>query len=226
MSKLRLLIKSLLREMIEDKRGHFSQRVFDKLQSDHTTFPGKYTDFEKKVMDAIAFLRQIEVKTQVNMGISFVCPNVFTYKDDSKESGSSSGDKLWIVSQGNVLETVMFGSGNYIPRSVRDVNSIVISYEDFYNYFAKKGNLTIDIEDEDKLRNYGRNKNKVVNPQRIEQIVPINGVKWVVEGEILRMRNNPKVSHNVFDALDGKIEGLVLSEETKKLIWSILESQE
>jgi hypothetical protein len=215
-NKLRIVIRSLIKEAI--MTNHFRERKDMRLDSEDSDFPGHFPNFKKNVFDAIDFLeKKVDFEKDLSLAIWLRCPQVFTAYDKQKNEKSVGNRLYFIVRNGNELTTLLFEN----PERKRDLSTdYYVPFFDLQDYVLT--NNKSYLTDKDIKRILNKNKPVVVKPA--ELIYNVNAKKWVFdkEKETFFLRNDPKKIYNVYDILDNKIDGVILSQEQKDEILSFL----
>jgi len=107
--------------------------------------------------------------------------------------GGSQGNQFWVIIRNNSIDTLMLRMSNQTYNNVSNARDVRVDYaiKDFNKYIKQIEKSKI--------------KKKQTNIRREKQpIVPINGVKWVVDinREIIYKKNKPSVNHRVIDMID------------------------
>ncbi len=226
MLNIRKLIRESLERLfveMEENNPHFRERVFDRFQSDKTTFRDERKEIKDIVMGNIDFLRKVNIDTQDNIGFLLIKgPNKYVYHRElpNGEIEHSEGVFVWAVVRGNSLETVVFGDAAYKPKNTQ-IQLTVDKLRD-YIYNENGGNFNITEKDIRKILTPKKAQNAEQKPKDI--IINVKGVKWVLDPkqELLIKKNNPSIKVNVWDILEDKTEEMIIDEPTKEEIMSYL----
>jgi hypothetical protein len=214
-NKLRIVIRSLIKEAIMS--NHFRQRRDMRLDSSDSDFPGYYPNFKQTVDDAIDFLqKKVDFDKSLTIGIWLRCPQTYTAYDRIKNEKSAGSRLYLVINIGNVLDTLIFEKPEKTPLAVK----YYVAFEDLKNYVIDNNKSYLVEKDIKSILN--KKKPVVVKPA--ELIYNVNAKKWVFDKEkqTFFLRNDPKKSYNVYDILDDKIEGVILSPEQKDEILGYL----
>lgn len=209
-------IERIYQEMVERPDKHFSKRAYDRLDSPNTDFPGKYEGFGDEVRKNIKFLRDLDVTFNGKVDIFMQAPQVYTYKDP--ETGKkSSGDVIWFFASNNELDSLVFAD----KSRVSGLATLTIDIDKLKSYIAQKGEMVLDEKD---LRKLTSKPTEIKPPKPKQNIVMIGGTAYVVDvdnGTIYK-KNNPKVTFDVWDVVDGKEEELAIDNKVKDEILAYL----
>jgi hypothetical protein len=188
-----------------------------RLDSTDTDFPGDYPNFKETVYDTIDFLeKKVDFDKSLTLGIWLRCPQTYTAYDRRKNEKSVGSRLYFVINIGNELETLMFEK----PERMRLTVEYYVPFEDLKKYVIDNNKSYLIDKDIRAILN--KNKPVVVKPA--ELIYNVNAKKWVFDKEkqTFFLRNDPKKSYNVYDILDDKIEGVILSPEQKDEILGYL----
>lgn len=204
---IRKLIREVIDSIFETRSGtayekHFNDRVFDRLESEYTNFTNESSSIKQSVFDSIDFLKKLNFPRQDNIGILILKgPKKYVYhKIVDGKIEHSEGNYVWVIVRGNDLETVVFGSSDYIPKNVQ-IKFTIDKIRD-YVINEKGGDFNLTEKDLNKMQLKKVVQKQVDKPK--ENIVTIDGVKWIVDDkeEKIYKKNNKDVVFNVYDFID------------------------
>lgn len=226
MNNIRKLIRETLERLMsemEENIPHFRERVYDRLESDDTTFRNEKKNIKDIVFDNLKFLKKVNIETQDSIGfLIFKGPNRYIYHRElpNGKIEHSEGSFIWAVVRGNYLETLVFGDPNYKPQNT----NIILYVDKLIDYIENENNGNFNITEKDirKLLMPKQAQKTEQKPQ--DEIINIKGVKWLLDKkqEVLIKKNNPTVKVNVWDVLEDKIEDMIIDDKTKEEIMSFL----
>lgn len=219
-------IRKIIREAIErlfaemDEKDHFGDRVYDRLESDDTTFKNEKQPIKDVVFKNIQFLRDLNLQSNANVGFLVMrSPNKYIYHRITIEGKieHSEGKFIWAVARFDELETIVFGDASYTPKNTQ-IHLTVDQVRD-YVFNKKGGDMTITAKD---IRRMQTPEAQPEAPKSI--IINMLGTKWVLDPakEIFFKKNKPSETISVWDVLDDKIEGVAIDQEIKDVILSNL----
>jgi len=218
MNPIRKIIREALERLFKemDEKDHFGDRVYDRLDSDDTTFKDEKQPIKDAVYKNIEFLRKLNLKSNANVGFLVMkSPNKYVYHRVTPESKieHSEGKFIWAVARFDELETIVFGDASYVPKNTQ-IHLVVDQVRD-YVYNKKGGDMTITAKD---IRSMLAPTAKPEAEKGI--IINMLGTKWVLDpaNETFYKKNKPSEIVSVWDVLDNKIEGVEIDEETKDAI--------
>lgn len=220
---LKSWIRSILLEMTEpidsDGKPHFSKRQKTRLEDRKTTdFPKGHEDFEQKVKDAIEFLKRkvtVTWEKEIKMSIWFRCPTVYTAVNDT--GSLSAGNRLWIITKGNMLITLIFERPGKVPPGT----VLSIRWEDLENYIKTNNRYTLTIEDYKILK--GEDKEEEKESKEVE-FRSLDNKRYGLDKEtsMIYRKNNPAISYSAWDVVEDRLETNLFDQETKDKILGIL----
>ena len=222
MNPIRKIIREALERLFKEmeEKDHFGDRVYDRLDSDDTTFKDEKQSIKDAVYKNIEFLRKLNLKSNANVGFLVMkSPNKYVYHRVTPEGKieHSEGKFIWAVARFDELETIVFGDASYVPKNTQ-IHLVVDQVRD-YVYNKKGGDMTITAKD---IRSMLA---PIAKPEAEKGII-INmlGTKWVLDpaNETFYKKNKPSEIVSVWDVLDNKIEGVAIDEEIKDAILSNL----
>jgi hypothetical protein len=218
MNPIRKIIREALERLFKemDEKDHFGDRVYDRLDSDDTTFKDEKQPIKDAVYKNIEFLRKLNLKSNANVGFLVMkSPNKYVYHRVTPEGKieHSEGKFIWAVARFDELETIVFGDASYVPKNTQ-IHLVVDQVRD-YVYNKKGGDMTITAKD---IRSMLAPTAKPEAEKGI--IINMLGTKWVLDpaNETFYKKNKPSEIVSVWDVLDNKIEGVEIYEETKDAI--------
>ena len=199
---LRLEIRRILSEAFATP--HFKERVFDRLESDSTTFRNEKPEIKKVVRDAIEFVEKVNFPGQDNIGILLMkSPNKYIY--DRYAAGGkhehSEGNFIWAVVRANDMETIIFNDFKYKPQNTQ--MQFTIDRLRSYIMDTKKGDFNLTDKDLKRLLAPAHKQGEVPTEPELPMI-NIGGVKYVVDtkNEKIYKKNNPAAIMNLYSFLD------------------------
>lgn len=223
LNKLRKIIREeierLYQEMVERPDRHFEKREYERLYSSNTDFPRGDETFFEQVKKDILFLRDITVTFKGKLDIFKRAPMVFTHIDP--DTGKrNQGNIIWFFTSNNELDSLVFADS----ERVSGLATLTIEIGQLKDYVNKTGKKVLDDQDLKELKKLVK-KPQEAKPEKPKQnIVKINGTPYVVDKEnsTLFKKNDPKVSYDVYEALEDEIEGLEIDSKTKDEILAYL----
>jgi hypothetical protein len=222
MKNLRKIIRESLERLFTemDEIPHFGDRVYDRLESDDTTFKDEKQSIKDIAFENIEFLRKLNFKSNANVGFLVLkSHNKYVYHRvlSNGTIEHSEGKFMWAVARFDELETIVFGDASYTPRNTQI--HLTVDQVRSYVFNEKGGDMTITAKD---IR---RMQTPDAKPE-VSKGVVVNmlGTKWVLdpEKEIFFKKNKPSETVSVWDVLEDKIEGVTTDEATKDEIMSHL----
>ena len=144
---------------------------------------------------------------------------VFTHIDP--DTGKrNQGNIIWFFTSNNELDSLVFADS----ERVSGLATLTIEIGQLKDYVNKTGKKVLDDQDLKELKKLVK-KPQEAKPEKPKQnIVKINGTPYVVDKENLTLfkKNDPKVSYDVYGALEDEIEGLEIDSKTKDEILAYL----
>jgi len=214
--KIKKIIKEIVSNFLEaNDKGHFKQRIFDRLQSDFTNFTKEKKELQDVVRNGIEFLKKVRFPGQDNVGVLLLKgPSVYVYHNviDGKVE-HSEGRFVWVVIRANDLETIVFGDMNYVPKNTQ----IHLTIDRIKDYIINEKKSDFNLTEKDLVRLQTKIRSSVAAVEKPkENIVIINGTKWIVDekNERIYKKNNPDVSYDVYgfmEKVDEKLQDEILS---------------
>lgn len=227
MNQIRQIIRESLERLYLEVvvRPHFKERVYDRLESDSTTFKDEKLVVKDIVFNNIKFLEEVNIDTLDNIAFLLIKgPNKYVYHREipGKATEHSEGPYVWAITRGNFLETVVFGDAGYVPKNTQ-IQLTVDRLRNFI-YDENNGKMTLTKHDIEKLTTPSHKKTQSSEPKKQEIVINILGTKWVLDpkNETMFKKNKPSDSVSVWDLLDDKIENLTIDQDTKDEIMSHL----
>jgi uncharacterized protein YlzI (FlbEa/FlbD family) len=213
---IRQIIREELNKVFEAfPTAHFNERVIDRLKGDYTNFTNESPHLQKIVFDSIEFLKKVNFPGQDNIGILLLKgPNKYIYHhvDNRGNVEHSEGRFIWAIIRANDIETLMLRNINDVPKNTQ----IRLTIDKLKNYVVNDKHLDYNLTEKD-LRKLQLNlKIEPISNKPKENIVVINGVKWVVDDveEEIYKKNNQNIKYNIYDFVetaDEKLQDEILS---------------
>ena len=207
MYNLRKSIRKLIFEALDTP--HFKERVYDRLESDNTSFAKEKSLIKDIIYKDIQFLKKVNFPGQDNIGILlFKGPNNYRYeKQVDGKTEISSGSFVWVVIRANDLETIVFGDHQYIPRNTQ----IQLNINKLKSYIEQKKGMDFNLTDKDLKYIQSWNpdiKNEPKEKSTNEVILNINGIKYIFDKEkkVIYKKNNPLEKSKIDDVFDSLSE--------------------
>ena len=195
MKNLRILIRKLIAEAVKVK--HFNNRVFDRLQSEYSTFSNEKENIKELVLEMTNYLSTITFTGQENIAIRLFRGNYYVYNKilESGEIEHSEGTYIYVIIRGNDLETVVFGSQSYKASNVE----FIFDFKQIKSYIEQEKNGKRELTRNDiiklsKSSNF-HNKKEIVPIEKNNinlRDIKIDGVNYVVNitNGIMIQKNN------------------------------------
>ncbi len=214
---LRKEIRNILKEAIVTR--HFTDRMFDRLGSDYTTFRHEKQEIKDRVQSAIEFIKNVNFPGQDNIGILLMkSPNKYVYhKELDGKTEHSEGSFVWAVIRANDMETIVFGDSSYKPRNTQ----IHLTIDRLKNYIIdeKGGDFKLSEKDLRKLVASATPKSEP-KPEMGPKlpIINIKGTKYVLDSKagIIYKKNNPAATIDLYQFMD------TVDPETQEAILNLI----
>jgi hypothetical protein len=203
MINLRKLIRTIIVEALA--KSHFKERIFDRLESEFTTFSKEKQQIKDIVYNDIEFLKKVNFPGQDNIGILlFKSPNNYLYqKEIDNKVERSAGNFVWVVIRANDLETIVFGDHQYIPRNTQ----IHLNINKLKAYIEQRKGMDFNLTDADLkyIQKWNPDiKNEPKDKPSNEVVLNINGIKYIFDKEnrVLFKKNSPAEKSKIDDVFD------------------------
>lgn len=214
---LRKEIRKILEEAMET--NHFRERMFDRLNSEYTTFRLEKPELKNRVKEAIDFVKQVNFPGQDNIGILLMkSPNKYIYhREVMGKTEHSEGSFVWAVVRANDMETIVFGDSAYKPRNTQ----IHLTIDRLKNYILQDKDGDFNLTEKD-LRKLVSPAPKPVGSSVASEpglpIININGTRYVVDvkGGIVYKKNSPNATMDLYKFID------TVDPETQEMILSLV----
>ncbi len=222
MRLIRKLISKIISEAITESvlTKHAKQRIYDRINSEYSTFSHEDENIKEIVKNNINFLEKVDFPGQDNIGVMlFKGPHEYIYrKQTDRKTEQSKGNYIWVIIRGNDIETIVFGGIDYKPKNTQ----LVLTFKKLKNYIENTKNRNFNLTNND--------ISQLKSPRKIQQkkqkqhiddnhpIIIINGVKYVIDIDksLIYKKNDQNKKYNLFDFIE------LLDAKTQDLIYQLL----